>query len=428
MRRLVLALGLFTAGVAPALAETRPAAPVPAPAVANEARLAGDATRTRFVVDLDRAVPIAVFPLADPFRVVVDLPEVTFAFAPGTGGSGRGLVQAFRFGRFAEARSRIVLDMAEPALVERAFVLPPADGQPGRLVVDLVRASREEVLRAVERDTRLPERPRSRPAAPPAGRAAAVERPPGAELPLVVIDPGHGGVDAGATASGGQPEKTIVLDFARALRTALERSGRVRVAMTREDDAFVALDERVRFARERQAALFLSIHADSLARFLGVSGASVYTVSDRASDREAAAYAERENRADLVAGVEQAPESEAVADILFDLMHRETKHFSVHFARLLVEQLRPQVRLVRNPHRHAGFRVLRAPDVPSALLELGYLSNRNDLRQLTNPQWRERTAEAISRAVLAFVATSRGRSSAEVRTSGAAQAGATQSP
>jgi N-acetylmuramoyl-L-alanine amidase len=428
MRRLVLALGLIAAGAAPGLAETRPPATT-APAVANEARLAGDATRTRFVVDLDRSVPIAVFPLADPFRVVVDLPEVTFQFAPGTGGAGRGLVQAFRFGRFAEARSRIVLDMAEPALVERAFVLPPADGQPGRLVVDLVRASREEVLRAVERDTRLPERPRARPAAPPAGRtAAAAERPPGAELPLVVIDPGHGGVDAGATAAGGQPEKTIVLDFARALRTALERSGRVRVAMTREDDAFVALDERVRFARERQAALFLSIHADSLARFLGVSGASVYTVSDRASDREAAAYAERENRADLVAGVEQAPESEAVADILFDLMHRETKHFSVHFARLLVEQLRPQVRLVRNPHRHAGFRVLRAPDVPSALLELGYLSNRNDLRQLTNPQWRERTAEAISRAVLAFVATSRGRSSAEVRTSGAVPARATQSP
>jgi N-acetylmuramoyl-L-alanine amidase len=412
MRRLVaLAAFVLASLTASAIEAPRRAEAV----VANDARLAGDAARTRFVMDLDRAVELNAFPLADPYRVVVDLPETDFRLGPQAGREGRGLITAFRFGQIAPGRSRIVLDSREPALIERAFVVPPADGQPARLVVDVVRGSRDDVLRAVERALRGgPERPQARPASfagdvrsepPPPPEA----RPRAGDLPLVVLDPGHGGVDVGASGADGTPEKAIVLEFARELRAALERTGRVRVALTREDDSFVRLDDRVRFARERHAALFLSIHADSLNRFLGVSGASIYTLSERASDQEAAAYAERENRSDAIAGVDTPPDAPEVADILFDLMHRETKNFSVHFARLLIEELRPHVRLVRNPHRFAGFRVLRAADVPSALLELGYLSNRNDLRQLMNPQWRARTAEAIARAIVAHLATSQAR-------------------
>lgn len=404
--RAMLVLCLAASACGEALARDR--APEPAePPTATEVRLTGDQTRTRIVFDLDRPVEAAVFALADPNRVVVDLPEVAFRLAANTGRDGRGLVAAFRFGQFAPGRSRIVIDLKEPALVERHEVRAAERGQPARLVVELARASREEFQRAVQRDARPPESPAARPAAAP---RAGAERRARLELPLVVLDPGHGGIDAGASASDGQHEKNLVLDFARALRTALERTGRVRVALTRDSDVFLRLDDRVRFARERQAALFLSIHADSMARpLLGVSGASVYTLSERASDREAAAYAERENRADAIAGVEQPPENEEVADILFDLMHRETKNFSVHFARLVVEQMRAHVRMVRNPHRFAGFRVLRAPDVPSALIELGYLSSRSDVQQLSDPEWRRRAAESVARAVTTFLDASQAR-------------------
>lgn len=395
----------------------------------TESRLLGDAARTRLVMDVDAAFDITAFVLADPNRVVVDLPEVAFRLAPTAGREGRGLVSAFRFGQFAAGRSRIVLDLKEPARVERSRVAPAADGRPAQLIVELVRATREEFLRAVRRDTAATPAPPRPPGAPP----AAADPRARADLPLVVLDPGHGGVDVGASTSDGHHhEKAIVLDFARTLRSVLERSGRVRVAMTRDGDTFVRLDERVGFARERQAALFLSIHADSFARpLLGVSGASVYTLSERASDREAAAYAERENRADMFAGAETAPQEDTVADILFDLMHRETKNFSVVFARRLVDEMRPHVRFVRNPHRFAGFRVLRAPDVPSALLELGYLSSREDVRQLLDPEWRSRTAEAIARAVLGFLVTSQAGVAPPpqpVADRALVQRGATQSP
>lgn len=391
-------------------AQARAEAPIQGPN-ANDARLGGDDTRTRFVMDLDRSVDIATFVLADPYRVVVDLPAVNFRLSPTAGREGRGLVTAFRFGQFAPGKSRIVIDTVQPVTVERAFVLAPADGQPARLVVDMTRATREAHLRAVPQEAR----PRGEGIVPPQPRPGPrAERPGRDAVPLIVLDPGHGGVDSGATTPEGVHEKTIVLDFARALRAALERTGRVRVAMTREGDQFVSLDDRIRIARERQAALFLSLHADSFARpLLGLSGASVYTLSERASDQEAAAYAERENRADLIAGVVSTPETGEVADILFDLMHRETKNFSVQFARMLVEEVRPHVRLVRNPHRFAAFRVLRAPDVPSALLELGFLTSREDVQRLTDETWRRTTAEAVARAMIAFVAANHGRGGAQ---------------
>ena len=173
--------------------------------------------------------------------------------------------------------------------------------------------------------------------------------------------------------------------------------------LTRERDDFLRLDERVRFAREHAADLFISIHADTI-RLKGIRGATVYTVSDRASDAEAAALAQRENLADQLAGIEIEEENHEVADILVDLVRRETHSFSIRFARSLVGELSTSVELIKNPHRSAGFKVLRAPDVPSVLVELGYLSNAKDEAQLIDPDWRDKAAERISAAIALFAA------------------------
>ena len=189
--------------------------------------------------------------------------------------------------------------------------------------------------------------------------------PPAAAAPLtIVLDPGHGGIDSGAIGPGGAVEKTIVFEFTRELAKKLEATGRYHVLLTRDGDEFVSLADRVKIARDANAALLISIHADTLQAAADVSGATVYTVADRASDAEAARIAERENAADKAAGVEQKQEAEGVADILFDLKRRETRAYAHIFSRGVVEEWRGAARLNRNPERSAGFMVLKAPDFP----------------------------------------------------------------
>jgi N-acetylmuramoyl-L-alanine amidase len=287
-----------------------------------------------------------------------------------------------------------VLDATGPVRVERAFVLDPVEGQPARLVIDLAAVSREMFLRAAAIDNRLP-----RAAEPPrkSDREPAVAGDP---RPIIVLDPGHGGLDTGTRAASGLAEKDMTLDYALMLRDKLERSGKYRVIMTRTDDHFVELAERVRFARSRNAQLFLSIHCDALAHGEGdAQGASVYTLAEHASDAEAARLAESENRADVIAGVDLSAEPSDIADILIDLAQRETKSFSMQFARLLVGELKGAARMHKKPLKSASFRVLKAPDVPSALLELGYVSNSGDLKLLVSDGWRQKTGDAISRAI-----------------------------
>jgi N-acetylmuramoyl-L-alanine amidase len=221
-----------------------------------------------------------------------------------------------------------------------------------------------------------------------------------------VLDPGHGGIDEGAHARSGEAEKTVVLDFATLLRDKLERLGKYRVEMTRTEDTFVALNDRVQFARARRAQLFLSIHCDALARGDGdAQGATIYTLSDHASDAEAARLAEAENRADIIAGVDLSSEPDEIADILIDLAQRETRTFSTHFARAVVGELKSSIRLHKQPLKSAGFRVLKAPDVPSALIELGFVSNRGDFKQLMSDAWRQRAGDAIVQAINAYFTT-----------------------
>jgi N-acetylmuramoyl-L-alanine amidase len=376
-----------------------PAAPPVNRVVALDARLAGDELRTRLVVDLTRKVEVRAFALGDPYRVIVDLPDVTFDLPRTAGREGRGLVTAYRYGLFAPGKARIVIDARGPVVIDKVFVLAEQDDQPARLVVDLVPTERDAFQKQVAAQKKV----QVAIAQPPASVAPRATRD---SRPLIVIDPGHGGPDTGAVSASGEEEKTIVLAVADKLRRRLEGSGRYRVVMTRSDDTFIPLADRVQVARAHSAALFVSIHADSISRREGnARGATVYTVSDRASDAEAARLAEKENKADLIAGVDLSEAADEVADILFDLAHRETKNLSTHFARTLVGQLKNAARLHPKPLKSAGFKVLKAPDIPSVLLELGYLSNKEDVRLLMSDAWREKVADSLVEAVDRFFAT-----------------------
>jgi N-acetylmuramoyl-L-alanine amidase len=221
----------------------------------------------------------------------------------------------------------------------------------------------------------------------------------------VVLDPGHGGSDPGTIGIGGVHEKEVTLTLARELRRALEASGRYAVRLTRDGDEFVPLRDRIARARAAGADMFLSIHADSIASG-ETRGASVYTLSDTASDAEAAALAQRENRADIIAGIDLSNESRDVASILIDLAQRETMNSSARLAHLVVAELGKDVRLLpTSPHRFAGFVVLKSPDVPSVLLELGYLSNREDAALLRSAEHRRRLTHALLRAIDGYFAT-----------------------
>ncbi len=365
-------------------------------AVASDVRLGGDDTQTRLIVDLSRKIDVRTFTLANPYRVVMDMPQVTFQFPAKAGEMGRGLIKAFRFGLVMQGGSRMVIDLARPAQVDMAFVLDPINDQPARLVLHLTATDRDSFLRNLALDSGAPQR--NKPDVP-------VEiRPNGDSRPLIVIDPGHGGIDNGTRAASGEMEKTIVLEFSLLLRDKIEKTGKYRVVMTRTDDTFVPLGERVQFARARQAALFISIHADALRRREGdAQGATVYTLSERASDARAARLAEAENRADVIAGLDLSTEEKDVADILVDLARRETKTFSMQFAQAVVGTLRNAARLHQHPLKSASFVVLKAPDVPSVLVELGYVSNKADLKSLISAEWRDHTAGAIVQAVDAFL-------------------------
>jgi N-acetylmuramoyl-L-alanine amidase len=377
--------------------------------VASAARLAGDAKQTRFILDLDQTIAFRAFTLADPYRVVVDVPQVNFQLPSGVGAGGRGLVKAFRYGLVMPGGSRIVFDLTGPARLANAQMLEAANGQPARLVLELEEVDRTAFLQSLAPERRpelrpaigdsppaataaLPEPVRQKPAAPPDGR------------PVVVIDPGHGGIDNGTQASG-EAEKNLVLAFGLALRDRLEKSGKYRVVMTRDDDTFIPLNERVKIARSQSAALFVSIHADALPRHEGAAqGATIYTLSDKASDAEAERLADAENRADAIAGVNLTEEPTEVADILIDLAQRETRTFSNRFARLLMGEMKTSVRMHKHPLKSAGFRVLKAPDVPSVLVELGYVSNKSDLEHLVSESWRSRTVTSMAQAIDAFLA------------------------
>jgi N-acetylmuramoyl-L-alanine amidase len=339
--------------------------------------------------------------------LVIDIPQVNFRLPPGSGTNGRGLVKAFRYGMVMPGGSRLVFDLTGPVRIGNATMLDGANDQPPRLVLELEEVDRPTFLQSLHANGRPELKPaasESMAAVAPQGAPPPKPAAPSDSRPVVVIDPGHGGVDNG-TRSGEEMEKNLVLAFGLALRDRLEKSGKYRVVMTRSDDTFIPLDDRVKFAHSQAAALFVSIHADYLPRGEGdAQGATIYTVSDKASDAEAERLAEAENRADAIGGVDLREEPTEVADILIDLAQRETRTFSNRFARLLMGEMKSTVRLHKNPLKSAGFRVLKAPDVPSVLVELGYVSNKSDLEHLVSESWRSKTVAAMAQAIDVFLA------------------------
>jgi N-acetylmuramoyl-L-alanine amidase len=381
-----LALSLLLLGVVQGAKGSEPAA-------VTAIRLGVHANNTRFVADLNKVVAYTIFSLADPYRLVIDLPPMGWPLAKPVPGK-RGLVAGIRYGSFRQDRGRIVLDLNGPAKVAAATLLQPRDGHGPRLVIDLAPTDRSAFLAAAG----WPEAENGG-AVPAKSDRSAPEHAalgPGANTkPVLVVDPGHGGIDPGAHASDGTLEKDVTLAFAKELKDMLAENGHYQVVLTRDGDEALALRSRVERARVAGAALFVSLHADALPEDPSVQGLSVYTLSGTASDAEAGALAQKENRADIIAGVDLSGEPDDVMQILIDLAQRQTMSQSEAFADDLTHMLQGRALLVKNAHRAAGFRVLKAPDVPSVLIELGYLSNASDLANLKSDAWRKSMALAL---------------------------------
>ncbi len=365
----------------------------------NQVRFGAHPDKIRLVLDLSEKTDFRVFALANPYRMVIDLPDFEWRAGNASTTPSSG-VTALRYGNLQLGISRIVFDMAKPVSVRGAFIIPAQKGQPNRLVVDFTHVSEEifERNKDISHGTLVTSGHIL--AAPQAMPSHKPPTPPGAGYkPLIVIDAGHGGVDPGARGVNKANEKNVTLALAKQLKSELEGTGRYRVALTRDKDIFIKLRERVSIARRQQADLFISIHADSIEKS-NVSGVSVYTLSEKASDAQTAKLAAQENRADLIAGLDLSVEDEDVASILVDLAMRDTMNQSNFFANTLIDKLKArQVRLLDSPHRSAGFAVLKAPDIPSVLVEAGFMSNKKESELLNTPAHRAKISQALSGAI-----------------------------
>jgi N-acetylmuramoyl-L-alanine amidase len=375
-------------------------------AVATGTRVGGDENRTRFVADISKTVNYSVYVLPDPYRVVIDLPNVTFDLPPGIGHKVRGLVSQYRYGLVEEGKARIVIDTQGPVLIEKSFLVDPQPGQPARLVVDIVKTTEKAFVKSYNSEQAKLQQDiaalSAEPLAPPAEKKIILPNKHGKKI--IVLDPGHGGIDPGAISRAGTKEKDVVLSFANVLRKALLATGKYEVVMTRSDDRFISLKNRVTVARDKNADLFLAIHADTV-RGKDARGVTIYTLSDKASDAEAEALAKRENRADIIGGLDLETETEEITDILIDLAQRESKNHAMFFSKKAVTHLKPLTLMTGKPLRSAGFMVLKAPDVPSVLLELGFLSSKSDEKLLTSTAWQTKIAKAFATAIDAYFAT-----------------------
>jgi N-acetylmuramoyl-L-alanine amidase len=350
--------------------------------------------------------------LEHPWRLVLDFNRIAFGFDPQPD-QWTGLVNDLRWGDMSDINSRIIFEMENPFRIEKITNVENSETNTHRIIIDLALSDadtfKESLIDRMRTSAVVNREAKS-------GRLGVGGLAPqrGGQF-RIVLDPGHGGIDTGAVGRRKTIEKAITLAFAKQLKAELETRPGLDVILTRDTDVFIPLNDRVQFARQHNADLFISIHADSV-REKHVRGATVYTISEKASDSVAARIAESENKSDAIAGLTFADEPEDVSDILIDLARRETLGFSVQFARLAVDSISQEVRMIKNSHRHAGFRVLRAPDVPSVLLELGFLSNLEDEKLLNQPEWRAKVARTISNAVAQFAALS-GREIAEKRES-----------
>ena len=413
----------------------------------DDVRIGAHPDRTRIVFDLSEKTDFRVFLLADPWRMVIDMPDFNWQVkaVPTPANSG---VKGIRQGNLQPGYSRVVIDMVKPVVIKAVFFLPKDKGAPDRLVIDFLGASeadfkaqKDKVFGRLSIDGGRPQEsvaisapvttsasaPAPHvfinkiaapvPAPTPAARRVAPEgegreeqlasasgmafpaRKPerkAYEKPLIVIDAGHGGIDPGASGTGGLSEKNVTLAMAKELKRQLEASGRFKVLLTRDKDTYLRLYQRVNIARKNEGDLFISLHADSIGKS-SVRGASVYTLSETASDDETEMLAMRENRADLIAGVDLSAEDEVVVNILVDLTMRDTMNQSNFLANTVVGSLsNGGIRVLENGHRSAGFAVLKAPDIPSILIEMGFMSNGSDAQMLSSSSFQQKLAKALT--------------------------------
>jgi N-acetylmuramoyl-L-alanine amidase len=362
-----------------------------------DARVTATPERARLIVDLSGPTEFAIVSLSGPDRIAIDVRSTGTRIAVPPDVAGGGIVARYTVELAEPGRVRTTLELAAPSQVQQAYILDAVGDQPARLVVDLITDTPEHFAEKVATDL----------AASAANQGVppeALSTDPGthgetpAVRPLVVIDPGHGGFDNGASAPNGVHEKDITLAFALDLQKVLIETGKFDVALTRDDDTYPSLNQRIDLARQNKADLFISLHADSFQQ-ADIRGASVYTRDENATDVLDKVLAENENKSDIVAGFTMPTTEPAVVDILVDLMRREMRKSSYIAAKALVHQLEPSVAMRRFPVRQADFFVLQAPDVPSVLVELGFLSNASDIANLQKSDWRERVVEALARGV-----------------------------
>lgn len=374
------------------------------PALAAEAletHLTITGRSTIFELTMSEGVTAQVFTLANPYRVVLDLPDLVFRLDPAAGQKGTGLVSRFRYGLFAERKSRIVIDTKGPVKIHSANMIRLKGSSAVKLAIALMPMDSVAFGAGTGAGT---ESAAFEPGVDgaPFGNTEGQHKSHG--KPVVVIDPGHGGIDPGAMGANSVTEKTIVLAVAMQLKDALEKTGLYEVKMTRSEDVFVSLDKRLKFSRDSGADLFISLHADSIEEKVAagnIRGATIYTLSGKASDEQARIMAEKENASDLLAGIEAYDKGndDQVKNILIDLMKRETSNFSADFSQVLSKRLGKTIEMSRVPRRSAAFKVLKQTGAPSVLVELGYISNRTDEEQMLTPEWQSKVADAVAGAV-----------------------------
>ncbi|WP_085909382.1 N-acetylmuramoyl-L-alanine amidase [Kiloniella majae] len=359
--------------------------------------------KTRFVMELSEEPAYRIFTLPDPYRIVIDLPKLNWKVPKNKVPRATGAVQALRFGLFEPNISRVVLDARYPVSITSAFLLPPKEGHKHRLVVDIKRISATRYKSSGEQKRQLtsakPLKEETQVAVTPIAPALIAPKTAKKKTKkVIVVDPGHGGVDPGAIGVSGIQEKKLALSYAKSLKAVLERSGRYKVVMTRNSDTSLALRQRVGIAQKADGDLFISLHANKHPSSR-VRGFSVYSLSENGSDKEAEALAAKENKADIIIGFDLSEQSADVSKILIDLAQRETNNQGKQFANVLVTEMKREAKLLGRPHRSAGFAVLKSPVIPSVLVELGYMSNRQEERLLRSDAHREKLVTAISRAI-----------------------------
>ena len=352
----------------------------------------------RIVFDADSKFEYKAFLLGSPSRLVIDTygvdvnPDIEHQITK------NNLIKSGRIGTIESDGRRIVFDLAKPSIIKKAFMLAPQSNFGWRFVIDIELVSQREFNSKIGTSHAYTSQDNPQSYAERKAKKSSETKVSDGGKKVIVLDPGHGGKDPGAIGYSGMYEKNITLSMGKELKAMLDKTGKYKVYLTRSTDKFIPLRDRVKIARKYKADLFISLHADST-KNRRAKGLSVYTLSETASDKEAAALAERENKADVIAGLNLVEHSKEVSDILINLAQRETMNRSSEFATFMVQEMRDEAKLVNDTHRFAGFAVLKAPDVPSVLLEMGYLSNRVEERLLKQQSYRKKLAAATTRAI-----------------------------